>query len=112
MREFLPAGMQSARKNHPGERIFVGRDAISREESSLEENSYPQGCNQQRRIIPERDFLSAGMQSAEKNHPCEKIFAGRDEIGEEESSLGEIFIRRDEISGKESSPEENSYWQR
>ena len=52
------------------------------------------------------------MQSAEKNHPCEKIFAGRDEIGEEESSLGEIFIRRDEISGKESSPEENSCWQR
>ena len=52
---------------------------------------YPQGCNQQRRIIPERDFLSAGMQSAEKNHPGERFFIRRDEISEEESSLREIF---------------------
>ena len=41
-REFLPVGMKSARKNHPWERIFAGRDEISREESSLEENFYPQ----------------------------------------------------------------------
>ena len=72
--------MQSARKNHPGERIFVGRDAISREESTPEENSYPQRCNQRGRIIPERDFLSAGMKSARKNHPRKRIFIGRDEI--------------------------------
>ena len=87
--------MQSAEKNHPCERIFAGRDEISGEESSLGEIFYPQGCNQQRRIIPERDFLSAGMKSAEKNHPCKRIFAGRDEI-----------------SGGESSREENSYPQR
>ena len=84
--------MQSAEKNHPCERIFAGRDEISGEESSLGEIFYPQGCNQQRRIIPERDFLSAGMKSAEKNHLCERILVGRDAISEEESS-----------------PEENSY---
>ena len=52
----MPAGMKSARKNHPWERIFIGRDEISGEESSRKE-----------------------------------IFVGRDEIGEEESSLREIF---------------------
>ena len=46
-------------------------------------------------IIPEREFLLAEMQSAEKNHPRKRILIGRDEISEEESS------RR-----------ENSYWQR
>ena len=79
-REFLSAGMKSARKNHPGERIFVGRDAISREESSLGENFCRQGCNQQGRIILERNFLSAGMKSARKNHPWERILIRRDEI--------------------------------
>ena len=88
-REFLLAGMRSAEKNHPWERIFAGRDEISGKESSPEENSYPQGCNQRGRIIPERDFLSAGMQSARKNHPGERFFIRRDEIGEEESSLEE-----------------------
>ena len=85
-REFLLAEMQSAEKNHPGERILIGRDAISEEESSLEENSY-----QQRRIIPGREFLLAGMKSAEKNHPWERIFVRRDEISGGESSLREIF---------------------
>jgi len=83
--------MQSARKNHPWERFFIRRDAISREESSRREIFYPQGCNQQRRIIPERDFLSAGMKSARKNHPWERIFVGRDAISREESSRREIF---------------------
>ena len=41
-RDFLLAGMKSAEKNHPWERIFIGRDEISEEESSPEENSYPQ----------------------------------------------------------------------
>lgn len=36
-REFLLAGMKSVWKNHPWKRIFVGRDEISGEESSLEE---------------------------------------------------------------------------
>ena len=31
------------------------------------------------------------MQSARKNHPWKRIFAGRDEISREESSRGEIF---------------------
>ena len=83
--------MKSARKNHPGERIFIGRDAISEEESSLGENSYPQGCNQRGRIILGREFLLAEMQSAEKNHPWERILIRRDEISEEESSPEENF---------------------
>ena len=49
------------------------------------------------------------MKSAEKNHPCERIFVGRDAISKEESSLKRILIRRDEISEKESSLGENSY---
>ena len=72
--------MKSAEKNHPCERIFASRDEISEEESSPEEYFYPQRCNQQRRIIPERDFLSAGMQSAGENHPWERFFIRRDEI--------------------------------
>ena len=35
--------MKSTRKNHPWERIFVGRDEISEEESSLGEDFDPQG---------------------------------------------------------------------
>ena len=35
--------MKSARENHLWERIFVGKDEISGEESSLRENFYPQG---------------------------------------------------------------------
>ena len=35
--------MKSAGKIHPWKRIFVGRDEISREESSLEEDFCPQG---------------------------------------------------------------------
>ena len=72
--------MKSARKNHPGERIFVGRDAISREESSLGENFCWQRCNQQGRIIPGREFLSAGMKQARKNHPRKRVLIRRDEI--------------------------------
>ena len=90
-REFLSAGMKSARKNHPWERILIGRDAISREESSRREIFYPQGWNQRGRIILGRDFLSAGMKSARKNHPGERFFIRRDAISEEESSLREIF---------------------
>ena len=83
--------MQSAEKNHPCERIFAGRDEIGEKESSLGENSYPQGCNQQGRIILGREFLSAGMKSARKNHPGKRVFIGRDEISEEESSPEENF---------------------
>ena len=39
----LPAGMKSAGKNHPGRRIFIRRDEINREESSLRENFCRQG---------------------------------------------------------------------
>ena len=42
-RDFLLAGMKSAGENHPWKRIFVGRDEIRGEESSLEEDFYPQG---------------------------------------------------------------------
>ena len=35
--------MKSARENHLWERIFIRKDEISGEESSLEENFYPQG---------------------------------------------------------------------
>lgn len=35
--------MKSARENHLWERIFVGKEEISGEESSLEEDFYPQG---------------------------------------------------------------------
>ena len=35
--------MKLTGKNHLWKRIFVGRDEISGEESSLEENFYPQG---------------------------------------------------------------------
>ena len=128
-REFLSAGMKSARKNHPGERIFVGRDAISREESSPEENFCWQRCNQQRRIIPGREFLLAEMQSAEKNHPRKRILIRkgcnqRERIIPERNFLsagmqsarknhpGErIFIRRDAINREESSLREIFYWQ-
>ena len=34
------------------------------------------------------------MKFAKKNHPCERIFIGRDEIREEESSLRENFHRQ------------------
>ena len=43
------------------------------------------------RIILERGFLSAGMKQARKNHLWERILIRRDEISEEESSLGESF---------------------
>ena len=66
-REFLSAGMKQARKNHPRERIFIRRDEISEEESSLREDFYPQRWNKRERIIPERGFLSAGMKSTGEN---------------------------------------------
>ena len=53
-----------------------------------------EGCSSDRRIIPERGFLSAGMKSVEQNHPWERILFGRDEISGEESSLGEDFVRQ------------------
>ena len=90
-REFLSAGMKFAGKIHPCERIFIGRDEICRGESSLREDFYRQGWNLQGRIIPARGFLSAGMKSAGKNHPQERIFIGRDEICGEEASLREDF---------------------
>ena len=34
------------------------------------------------------------MKTTGKNHPWERIFAGRDEINSEESSLGEHFCRQ------------------
>ena len=146
-RGLLSTGMKSARKNHPGERILICRDEISEEESSLEENSYPQRCNQRGRIIPEREFLLAEMKSARKNHPRKRILIRRDAISEKESSLGEnfcwqrcnqrgriilgreflpagmksaeknhpcerIFAGRDAISEEESSRGESFYWQR
>ena len=83
--------MKSAGKNHPWERIFIGRDEISGRESSLRENFYLQGWNQRERIILEREFISAGMKSARKNHPWERIYIRRDEISGEESSMGENF---------------------
>ena len=101
--------MKWARKNHPCKRILIRRDEIYREESSLQENFYPQRWNLQGRIIPARDFLSAGMKSARKNHPWKWILIRRDEIYREESSLREIFIRRDEMSEEESSLREIFY---
>ena len=59
----------------------------------------------------EPSFLFAGMKSAGKNYPCERIFIGRDEISGEESSLREILICRDEISEGKSSLRENFYLQ-
>ena len=53
-----------------------------------------EGCSSDRRIIPERRFLSVGMKSAEKNHLWERIFISRDEISGAESSLGEDFVRQ------------------
>ena len=89
------AEMQSAEKNHPGERFFIRRDEISGgRESSLGEIFYPQRCNQRGRIILEREFLLAEMKSARENHPWERIFAGRDEISGEESSLRENFCQQ------------------
>ena len=79
-RGFCSVGMKSVEKNHLWERILFGRDEISGEESSLRENFYRQGWNQWGRIISGRRFLLAGMKSAEKNHPWEKIFINRDEI--------------------------------
>ena len=35
--------MKQARKNYPWERILIRRDETSEEESSLGEDSYPQG---------------------------------------------------------------------
>ena len=35
--------MKQARKNHPWEKIFIRRDEIREEESSLGEDLYPQG---------------------------------------------------------------------
>ena len=53
-----------------------------------------EGCSSDRRIIPERRFLSVGMKSAEKNHLWERILFGRDEISGAESSLREDFYRQ------------------
>ena len=123
-RDFLSAGMKSAEKNHPCERIFVGRDEISKEESSPEENSYPQGWNRRERIILGRGFLFAGMKSARKNHPWERIFIRRDEISEEESSLeensypqrwnqrGRIIPGREFLLAEMQSAEKNHPWER
>ena len=83
--------MKSAEKNHPWERFSIRRDEISRDESSLREIFYPQGWNQREWIIPRREFLSAGMKWAGKNHPCGRFFIRRDEMSREESSLWEIF---------------------
>ena len=47
------------------------------------------------------------MKSARENHLWGRIFVRRDEMSEEESSLGENLIRRDEMSGEESSLGEN-----
>ena len=66
--------MKLAGKNHPWKRIFVGRDEIRGEESSIG-----------------RDFLLTGMKSAGKNHPWKRFFVGRDKISGEESSLEEDF---------------------
>ena len=44
-----------------------------------------------RRIISGREFLSAGMKSAGKNHLWKRFFIRRDEISEGKSSLGEDF---------------------
>ena len=90
-RKLLSAGMKSAEKNHPWRRIFIRRDETSEEGIILREDFYSQGWNQRGRIIPERDFLSAGMKSSRENHPWERIFIRRDEISGEESSLGEDF---------------------
>ena len=97
---------------------------IDKEESSWEEIFYPQGWNQQGRIIPRGKFWPVAMKSARENHPGKRFFIHRDEISKEESSLREnfhpqvksarknhpwerIFIRRDEISKEESSLGEN-----
>ena len=42
-RGFLSAEMKFAKKNHPREIFFIGRDEISEEESSLEEDFHRQG---------------------------------------------------------------------
>ncbi len=91
--------MQSAEKNHPWERIFIRRDAISEEESSLREIFYPQGCNRRGRIILGREFLSAGMKSARKNHPRKRILIRRDEI-----SIAEGIAFSELPSGEISNP--------
>ena len=66
--------MKSAGENHLWERIFVGKDEISRDVNHLWKR-----------------ILSAGMKSAGKNHLWERIFVVRDEISEGESSLEENF---------------------
>ena len=68
------------------------RNKINREESSLEENFYPQRSNQLGRIISGKEFLSAGMKLTGKNNLRKRIFVGRDEISWEESSLEEDFF--------------------
>ena len=90
-RDFLSTGMISVGKDHPWKRILIRRDDISGDESSLEVDVYPQGWNQQGRIIPGGGFLSAGMKSVRMNHPWKRFFIRRDEISREESSLQEIF---------------------
>ena len=66
--------IKSTGKNHLCKRIFIRRDEISGEESSLEDI-----------------FNPSGMKSVGKNHLWERIFIRRDEISWEESSLGEDF---------------------
>ena len=68
--------------------ILFCRDAFLSAESSWICYFVLQRCFSGRRIIPERGFCSAGMKSAEKNHPWEEIFISRDEISGAESSLG------------------------
>ena len=97
-REFLSAVMKSTRENHPRKRIFIRRDEISGEKSSLGEDFYPQGWNQQGWIISGREFLSAGMKSARENHLRKRILsAGMNSAGRNHP-WERIFIRRDEIS--------------
>ena len=78
-------------ENHPWKRIFVGRDEIRGEESSLGEIFYRRGWNERGRIILGKDFLLAGMKWAGKNHLWKRILIGRDEMSGEESSLKEDF---------------------
>ena len=52
-----------------------------------------EGCSSDRRIIPEREFLSTGMKSVGEESSLRENFISRDEISGEESSLGEDFVR-------------------
>ena len=77
-RKFCQIRMNSVSGNHPCEKVLSNQDAFGRRKSSLRENSVRSGCIWPAEIIPARKFCQIRMNSADGNHPCERIPSNQD----------------------------------